>query len=103
MSLLLLFRPLGTPQTGGMRATISLNFDVSGTLTGHGTPVQPDVVVAPGGAARRTPRRRPQVEPVPEVFHGEVVVTGGGHVFVTGHKDVEYPMDEEVLAFLGMV
>jgi hypothetical protein len=46
-------------------------------------------------------RRVPRDEP--EIVHGTVTVSGGGSIQIIGHASVEYPPDDEVLAFLGMV
>lgn len=65
-------------------------------------PPPPVDVTIPAGAAMRRAARR--VEPaIQTVRVPSILVSGGGAVYVTGHKAVEYPPDDELVQFLGMI
>jgi len=62
---------------------------------------EPQVPTTPSGAAMR-PFFGPREEP--ELFVGGVeIVSASGSIFVLGHKAVEYPPDEDIITFLGMI
>lgn len=71
---------------------------------GAGTP-EPPPEPTPAVSAGVFPRRRLQLTPraKPEIAHGSVHVTGEGSILVIGHKEIEWPPDDEVLQFLGMI
>lgn len=70
-----------------------------GTATPEPPIPEPRTPVLAGAAIRAYIRPSEQ----PEVVHTRIHISGGGQIKIIGHKSVEYPPDDEVLQFLGMV